>query len=586
MTSEDGLAQARHVFLAGNRVNERWQGRDRFVILETGFGIGLNFLAAWDALRSDPRGPSRLHFVSVEARLLSSEDLKLALAPFKALAPLATALVASWPLPVAGFHRLLFDGGRVTLTLLLGEARTLLPQLDAQADALFLDGFAPARNPGLWSLEVIRELARLAIAGATLATWSVAQGVHAALAGSGFRVERAPGFGRKGEMLTGVREGDASGARGRVSGAAAAPRHAAIVGAGLAGCLCAEHLAARGWSVTVIDPQHDRPTAPAGLLRPIANLRDAVNAQISRPAFLYALHHLRSLQRDGYHPMWFPSGILQLAGNDAEARRMAAIAAAQAWPPEMLRFVEAEEAASLAGRSVRGAGWWLGAGAWVSPSSLMSAALARGGERVTLTTGRAVASIDREASAWVLRDDQAGVIAEAAVVIVANAHRASRLVPDARLGITSVRGQVTHLPPDARRSLGIAVSGMGYVSPTPDGGHVIGASFDNDDESTSLRDHDHVDNLARAESMLPGFTGGVDTGSLGGWAGVRATVRDRLPIVGEGIEPGLWFATGLGSRGLLWAPLGAELIAGDLDGDPRPLPRSLAGALSPRRFLS
>lgn len=582
MTPEAGLAQARHVFLAGNRIPERWQGRERFVILETGFGIGLNFLATWDALRADPRGPARLHFVSVEARPIASEGLQSALAPFDALAPLATALVASWPMPVAGFHRLLFDGGRVTLTLLLGEARTLLPQLDAQADALFLDGHARARDPGFWSLEVIRELARLASPGATLATGNSAQGVREALAGSGFRVERAAGIDGKRERLTGVREGEASVAGGRVSG----PRHAAIVGAGLAGCLCAERLAARGWSVTVVDAQHERTSAPAGLLRPVANLRDAVNAQLSRPAFLYALHHLRSLQRDGYHPMWFPSGVLQLAGGDDEARRMAAIAAAQVWPAEMLRFVEAEAAASLAGRPVRGPGWWISAGAWVSPSSLMSAALARGGGRVTLKAGRAVAAIEREPSAWVLRDERGGVITEAAVVIVANAHRASRLVPAARLGITPVRGQVTHLPADARRSLGVAVSGMGYVSPTPDGGHVIGASFDNDDESASLRDHDHVDNLARAESMLPGFTAGVNAASLGGWAGVRATVRDRLPIVGEGIEPGLWFATGLGSRGLLWAPLGAELIAGDLDGDPRPLPRLLAGALSPRRFLS
>lgn len=586
MTSEDGLAQARHAFLGGNRIAERWQDRDRFVILETGFGIGINFLATWDALRADPRGPARLHFVSVEAHPPGSEDLQSALAPFESLAPLATALAASWPLPVAGFHRLLFDGGRVTLTLLLGDARTLLPQLDAQADALFLDGFAPSRNPSLWSLEVIHELARLASPGATLATWSVAQGVRDALAGSGFRVERAPGLGPKREMLTGIRQNDAPVDRGRLPSTSPATRHAAVVGAGLAGCLCAERLAARGWSVTLIDAQPQRPAAPAGLLRPVANLRDAVNAQVSRPAFLFALHHLRSLQRDGYHPMWFPSGVLQLAGDESEARRMAAIAAAQGWPPDMLRFVEADEAASLAGRAVRGSGWWLGNGAWVSPSSLVSAALARGGERITLAAGRAVASLKREPSAWVLRDEQGGLVAEAAVVIVANAHRTARLIPEARLGITPVRGQVTHLPADPRRPLGIGVSGLGYVSPTPDGGHVIGASFDNDDESTGLRHHDHVDNLARAESMLPGFTAGVDAASLGGWAGVRATVRDRLPIVGEGIEPGLWFATGLGSRGLLWAPLGAELIAGDLDGDPRPLPRALAGALSPRRFLS
>jgi tRNA 5-methylaminomethyl-2-thiouridine biosynthesis bifunctional protein len=180
-SADGGLAQARHVFLAGNSLPERWRGRDTFTILETGFGLGLNFLAAWDALRNDRAGPARLHFVSVERHPFAPGDLAEALAPFEELRPLATALLAVWPPPIAGFHRLQFDGGRVQLTLMAGDARELLPQLEATADALFLDGFSPARNPEMWSPEVVRELARLAAAGATLATWTVAGGVRSAL---------------------------------------------------------------------------------------------------------------------------------------------------------------------------------------------------------------------------------------------------------------------------------------------------------------------------------------------------------------------------------------------------------------------
>ena len=143
-----GIAQSRHVFLEGSALPGRWQGRDAFTILETGFGLGLNFLCAWAAWRADPRRPARLHFVSVEGRPFARADLAAALAPFEELAPLAGALEASWPPPLAGFHRLHFDGGNVILTLLFGEAAELLPQLVARADALFLDGFAPARNPG------------------------------------------------------------------------------------------------------------------------------------------------------------------------------------------------------------------------------------------------------------------------------------------------------------------------------------------------------------------------------------------------------------------------------------------------------
>ena len=128
-SSHGGLAQSRHVFLAGNRLPERWRDRDAFVILETGFGLGLNFLAAWDAWRADAARARRLHFISIESRPLDAKDLAGALASFEELAPLARALVAAWPPPLAGFHRLHFDGGNVILTLLLGDASAMLPQL-------------------------------------------------------------------------------------------------------------------------------------------------------------------------------------------------------------------------------------------------------------------------------------------------------------------------------------------------------------------------------------------------------------------------------------------------------------------------
>lgn len=574
-----GLAQARQVFLAGNALPERWRGRDSFTILETGFGLGLNFLAAWDALRSDPRGPARLHFVSVESHPFRAADLAEALAPFEELGPLASALVATWPPPIAGFHRLQFEGGRVQLTLLAGDARELLPQLEARADALFLDGFSPARNPDMWSPEVVRELARLAAPGATLATWTVAGGVRTALSDAGFRVEKREGFAHKREMLAGVRDGEPPAPERR-------SRRAVVVGAGLAGTMVAERLASRGWGVDLIDVHEKRTGATVGLVRPIANLRDAVNAQASRPAFLYALQHFRALQHDGYHLVWQRCGVLQLADGDDEAARMAVIIAAQEHDPAFLRFVDAAEAAALAGRPVRGPGWWMPSGAWVSPGSLAVALLARAGQGVRRYLGRRVERLEREGADWRAVDADGSVIAEAPTIVLANAFDANRLLPEARLRLSSVRGQVTFLPPSGGRALDIVVSGSGYVAPLPDGGHVVGATYQHDDAGDDIRAADHRENLARAGSMLPGFADGIDPTGLDGLAGFRATVPDRLPIVGATQVPGVWTATGLGSRGLLWAPIGAELIASKLEGEPSPLPRDLAGAVSPMRFLS
>jgi tRNA 5-methylaminomethyl-2-thiouridine biosynthesis bifunctional protein len=337
--SHGGIAQARHVFLGGNRLPERWRGRDAFVVLETGFGLGLNFLATWDAWRNDAARPRRLHFVSVEHRPLAREDLAAALARFDELQPLARALLAAWPPPLAGLHRVHFDAGNVMLSLILGDAREALPQLVARADALFLDGFSPARNPQMWSPEVVRELARLSGPGTTFATWTVAGGVRAALAGAGFRVEKREGFGPKREMLAGEREGDMV--------AAKPDRRAVIVGAGLAGTLVAERLAARDWEVELVDVLSQRSAPPVGLVRPVVNLRDALNAQASRGAFLYSLQHFRALQHDGYHLQWNRCGVLQLAAGDDEAARFEAIVRAQGFPAEFLRFVDAAEAARL-----------------------------------------------------------------------------------------------------------------------------------------------------------------------------------------------------------------------------------------------
>src|SRR5260221_6822243 len=306
-STQGGLEQARHVFIGGNDLPGRWRDRDCFTILETGFGLGLSCLAAWNAWREDPRRPRRLHFISVEARPFARDDLAAALAPFAALEALARALTNVWPPPLAGFHRLHFDAGNVILTLLFGEAHRMLPQVVGGADAFFLDGFSPAKNPDMWSPEVVRELARLAAPGATLATWTVPGGVRAALADAGFTVDKREGFGAKREMLVGEFKSRAPG-HGNPH-----ERRAVIVGAGLAGTVSAERLAARGWEVALVDARADRSVSAVGLVRPIANLRDALNARVSRSAFLYALQHYRALQHDGYHLVWNRSGVLQLA---------------------------------------------------------------------------------------------------------------------------------------------------------------------------------------------------------------------------------------------------------------------------------
>ncbi|MFN3545343.1 MAG: tRNA (5-methylaminomethyl-2-thiouridine)(34)-methyltransferase MnmD, partial [Thiobacillus sp.] len=199
--ADGGMGQARHVFLEGCGLPAAWGGRETFVVLETGFGTGLNFLVTWAAWRADLARCGRLHFISAEKHPFGAEDLARLHARLPELASLGEELRGAWPTLMPGFHRLAFDGGRVLLTLMLGDAAETVPQLEARVDAFYLDGFAPDRNPELWQLELIAALGERAQPGARAATYTVAAGVRNALAAAGFETEKRPGFGRKRHCL-------------------------------------------------------------------------------------------------------------------------------------------------------------------------------------------------------------------------------------------------------------------------------------------------------------------------------------------------------------------------------------------------
>lgn len=558
-SEEGGPGQSRHVFLGGNGLPQRWRGRESFTILETGFGLGLNFLQTWQMLRGDREAPRRLHFVSLEKHPLCAADLEVVHRRWPELAPLATQLTAAWPPLIAGLHRLHFERGRVILTLAFGDAATLLGELHAPVDALYLDGFAPSKNPELWSPAACRELARLARPGATLATWCVATQVRADLAAAGFELQTRSGYGRKREMLCGAKPGPPPARR-------PPERCAAVIGGGLAGTCVAERLASRGWRVALYE-RHAALAQEAsgnrtGVLQPVLNLADAPNARFARAAFLYALRHFDHLRAVS----WRPSGVLRLAADEQHATRLALIVEKCALPPKVVRTVTVEEAASLAGHAVRGGGLWFPQGGWAHPGSVCEAAVAREAERITVRFGKSVAA------------DQ---LFEVPVVVDASGSLLARY----GLPLAAVRGQVSYLPAARERQLDIAVTGEGFIAPVAGGGHCIGATFDHDDTDHAVRAADHTANLARLEAMLPGFARGLDARALEGRVGYRSTTPDRLPVFGE-VRPGLMVATGLGARGLLWAPLAAEVLASQLEDEPLPVERSLAQAIGPRRFHS
>ena len=552
-----GPVQARQVFLAGNRLPERWAGRERFVILETGFGAGINFLATWQAWRQDPRRCARLHFVSIEKHPFRLADLKEIYSRYPDLKEESAELEARWPTLVSGAHRIELDGGNVVLTLFFDDIK-VARDLRLAADALYLDGFAPAKNPDMWSHQLMRALSRLAAHGATAATWSVAASVRDALEETGFAVEKRPGFADKREMLV---------AR-YTKGEEATPvreRSAAVIGAGLAGGAICERLCARGWQVRLFErhpaPAQEASGNHAGTFHPIVTPDDSLFARLTRAAFLLCLNTWPRFER----LRWDPCGVLQLAREARERASQQKALAALELPPEYVQYVTREEASAHAGVPVSADGLWFPQGGWVQPRSLVEAELDACGGRLERHFGRELRSLEE---------------AEAPVVILANAFEAPKMQPVPHLRLRRVRGQVTHVPAEAIEPPHVSVLRGGLLLPPVDGICLVGASFDLDDEDATLRAESHRGNLERLARILdiPAPTQAFD-----GRVGFRAVVPDRMPVVGK-VGEGCYAAFAFGSRGLLWGALAAELIAAELEGEPLPVEGTLADALHPGRF--
>lgn len=592
------LAQAAHVFLDGNDLPARWGGEESFVIIETGFGLGNNFLATWAAWRQDPARSTRLHFISVEKHPFSAQDLSAAHRASGVPTELSQELIKSWPVLVPGSHRLELNDGKVILTLFFGDADRMLSQISAHADAIFLDGFAPARNPEMWSSRVFRALAMLSSRNTTLATWSVSSAVREGLTAAGFAVEKVHGFAEKREML-----------RGRFPAhqphqPKQADRRILVIGAGLAGTSIAERLAARGYIVEVLEAQNDIAQGAsgnlAGAFRPLPSVDDNRIARITRAGFLYGLQHLRRLHEKGHPVLWEACGVLHLArSSEQESKQRTAVEALQA-PETFLCWNNAAEASLRAGHTAAYGGWWFPQGGWIQPASLCQANLSQAGSHAIVRTGVPVARIHCADGLWQALDGHDRVIASAPQVVLANAHDARRLADTPWLPLHAARGQVSHLPMAQLAPLGVVVCGQGYITPGIGGHAALGASFVADDLDLTLREEEHAENLEKLGKMLPEMAQTISTDGMNGRVSLRPVSVDRLPMVGQlpattqGQEfnldtlpriAGLWLITGFGARGLVWSSLCAELLAARMCNEPLPLERELGDSLDPARFI-
>ena len=624
-----GLNQARQVFLAGCGLPAAWADQAQWRVLETGFGMGLNFLVTWAAWKADPQRPRMLHFTSVEAYPVSAADLLRAAPTDPLLRPLAEQLAARFHGLLPGVHRLGFEDGRVQLTLWIGDAQAMLRQQTTVADSIYLDGFSPSANPGIWDAHTLKALARHCRRGTQLATWTIARAVRDQLAQCGFEVRKVPGVPPKRDNLQACFN-PAWEPRVRAQtgpSPVAQAGTALVVGAGLAGSAAAHSLALRGWQVQVLvagdGPADGASGLPAGLFCPHVSPDDSVLSRLSRNGVRQTLQRLRDLCQEGTD--WGHSGVLEHC-TDGGTGLPASWAGG---PGDDWSHSASATQLSRAGLPPDTVACWHQQAGWVRPAQLVQAQLHH--PQIRVQAHAVVARLQRSADGrWQALDADDRILAEADLAVLACGPATADLLPHRQpWPLQPIRGQISwglHTADNASALPPFPVNGNGnlvtHIPQPQDPQHgeiwVMGSTFERDVTAMPISAADqaaaHAVNHGKLSTLLPASGAAMapwfdpqDARCSPTWGRVRVASHDRLPLVGP-VGPaatvhavgsaapgagsastgenlaGLWALTALGARGLTLSILCGELLAARLHGEPLPLDAKLALHLGTERL--
>ena len=567
----------------------------RHVVLDTAFGSGEQFLAMLARQRTS--APRHLHYLAAAPTVPDAS----------ALSATAPGLAAQWPLDVPGLHRLHLPKECVTLDLLVGPVEAWLPEIIARVDEFIVP--AP--------LEQIRALQRLAAPASIL---RIHQPDEQAL-----RSLRAAGFSVEGQVEGGWQRARYTSRKPQPPRAPMPQRRAIVIGAGVAGSAVCERLASRGWQLTLIE-RHDSPAQEAsgnraGIFMPLLSKDDNIPARLTRAAYLYAQRAWQNLGGIGPHAPGPDAeacvdaggptirgdqcGVLQLARDAEHALLQKEVVDAWQYPEQYVRWLDARQASAMLGASTPYGAWHFPLGGWATPATVCRAMLQACGDKLRRVFHAEALRIERAAredgnagADWRVLAADGRLLASAPVVVIANGAGATSLAQARELPLYTMRGQVSHLEEGSFPSLPLVICREAYMTPPVAGIICVGATYDKSDDC-QLWQSSQDENLQRAEEIL-GSPQGAGA-PLQGRVGFRTMAPDRLPLAGalpdsssEGRaerlrdlprHQGLYTLLGYASRGLIWAPLAAELLASQLEDEPLPVEATLAAALDPGRFL-
>jgi tRNA 5-methylaminomethyl-2-thiouridine biosynthesis bifunctional protein len=643
-----------------------------FVIGETGFGAGLNFLSAAELWLHCAPATAQLHFIALESTPLCRDDLVYCLQAHRLQAhkqhtqyqisafanePLARELIENYPLLSPGFHRLVFAEGRICLTLILSNPDIspnlagLLPSLHPSVKAIKIFGVDAWFIHQPLSKTSLQQLAALSGQGTSLVSLTRGEMMLAQLQAFGFEVKEQPCAGGQKILRGQWQEKKPSTKQGTAQASpadttrpqrktrhqppwqvSARPhcsnsRHAAVIGAGIAGCTTAAALAQRGWRVTL----HERHNTlanegsgnPQGIVYPKLSAQSSSLSRINLSALLFAS---RFYQRFWHSPSEGTAygqqcGVLVLPESDKDQASFKTIAKNFQRQSEFLQWLDQRAIQNICGLPLQvTSGLYYPQLGWLNPPRVCQALT----EHPLIRIEQAAIShlnYDSAGERWQLIDAEGRELPAIDTVVLATSTSTGEFEQSNHLPIKAIRGQISIAASAnrcdstvAKHSLQTVLCGAGYIAPEDGGEHTFGASYNLNTTDLAIRTEDHQHNLDLLEQNAEGLTSTLHlppAQQLNGRAALRCTTLDYLPIIGPAPRyddflndyaqlrhdassdiphpgqywPGLYIHCGLGSRGLSYAPLGAELLASQINGEPPVLEQDLLSALNPARFI-
>ncbi|MCX7997533.1 MAG: FAD-dependent 5-carboxymethylaminomethyl-2-thiouridine(34) oxidoreductase MnmC [Leptospiraceae bacterium] len=609
-SKEGGFQEKEYVFVEGNSLKKRWATKESFTIFELGFGAGLNFLATKKAWDSSPR-ESTLHYISTELHPIPKDTLREILSEFEEVKEEREEFLKYYPEKFFKIHRLEFKSSKIFLTLWIGNALEAFKELHFYADAYFLDGFSPSKNPEMWSMEVFKQMRLHSKEFSTFSTYSVSKTVRENAIANGFEIQTQKGFGTKKEMLIGKLNLNSRESLTKKYFPnpfyIELPKTIAILGAGISGLCLGYSFTLRAKKVTILDENftlgENASSNPLGYFFPKLTKKPTVASELSLLGTIFTSQRLQVWNEVLRKVIGENLGVNLYFQNVKEREDFLVAFQSHHLDRDLLVekkvFISKEEKTCL----------HLILGGYFKPlefsKSMFEYLQAKG---VEFQFGKKVRKITFEKT-WKLWDESGILLHETEVLILANSYGMSDFA-QVNLPLQKIRGQICFLPKDFEYEEKPPFLVEDTYCISVDEHKLLGATFNPFDADPNVNpDHSELllSRLRNSISSVPFYDGK----SLQARVGFRSNTRDRLPILGAvpiveeykkdyknfqkgysdskypcgNVYPNLYILGGMGSKGISYAPILAESLVSLICGEAPPISIPILEALHPARFI-